>query len=274
MIRINLLGLKAKPKPIVASRKQVLVFAGLLLAEVLFLFLWHQKMSTELADATRRTREASAKIDDLKRVKISWEQWQAEKADLDRQSQVFQTLRAAQIGPPMLLQYLSYALTPLEDTLSGRDEAKAQELAGWNPKWDPRRVWFKSVKQKDQMITFEGQALDHEDVAEFYRRMESSDFFSGIEPGLQSRRVHADLGIRFVEFTATASFSYLAAIDPEAKPAATPSTPSAPGAPPGGPGAPASGGPGAPASSGPGAPAASLDPNPLAAAPGALASGR
>lgn len=270
MIRINLLGLKAKPKP-TASRKQLVVFVGLVVLEALFLFVWHQKLASELTDATKRTKEASAKIDDLKRVKVAWEQWQAEKADLDRQSQVFETLRADQIGPPMMLQYLSYTLTALDDTPAGRDEAKAQELAGWNPKWDARRVWLTNIKQKDQLLTIEGQSLDHEDVAEFYRRLESSDFFSSVEPGLQTRKVHPELGIRFVEFTATADVSYRAAIEPESKPAGTPA-PTAPQAPGGGPGTPA---PGAPASGGPGAPAASLPSAPLAAAFGAaLASGR
>jgi type IV pilus assembly protein PilN len=248
MIRINLLGLKAKPKP-TASRKQLVVFAALLIVEAAFLFLWHQKLSADLAEATKRTKEASAKIDDLKRVKQSWETWQAEKADLDRQSQVFETLRADQIGPPMMLQYLSYSLTALDDSPAGRDEARAQELAGWNPKWDARRVWLNTIRQTDRGVTFDGQALDHEDVAEFYRRIESTDFFSGVEPGLQTRKVHPDLGIRYVDFTAKAIVSYRAAIEPDQKPAdAAPATPppapSGPGGP-GGPGAPVSGKPGA-----------------------------
>lgn len=276
MIRINLLGQRAKPKQ-TGSRKQFFAFAGLLVVEALFLFVWHQRLSSELADATKRTKEATSKIEELKRVKLSWEQWQAEKADLDRQAQVFETLRADQLGPPMMLQYLAYLLSPLDDTPGGRDEAKAQELAGWNPKWDVRRMWLKKIRQQDQILTFEGQTLDHEDVAEFYRRLESSDFFSNVEPGVQSRRVHQQLGIRYIEFVATAALSYRAAIDPEAKPAGAktpvPATPASPGGPilPG-PGAPASGGPGAPASGGPGSPAASLSSAPLAVEAGRASS--
>jgi len=263
MIRINLLGLKAKPKP-TASRKQLVVFAALLVVEGLFLFLWHQKLAADLAEATRRTKDASAKIDDLKRVKQSWEQWQAEKADLDRQTQVFETLRADQIGPPMMLQYLSYALTPLDDSPAGRDEARAQELAGWNPKWDARRVWLGAMRQTEQQVTFDGQALDHEDVAEFYRRLESTDFFSGVEPGLQTRKVHSELGIRYVDFTAKANVSYRAAIEPDQKPAEA--TPPAGAPPPSGPGAP--GGPGAPVGGKPGAMNDSPASGPLAAVSG------
>ena len=239
MIRINLLGLKVKPKQ-TGSSKQLFAFAAILIVEGLFLFLWHQKLSADLAEATKRTKEAAAKIEDLKRVKQSWEQWQAEKADLDRQSQVFDTLRADQIGPPMMLQYLSYALTPLDDSPAGRDEARAQELAGWNPKWDSRRVWLASIKQADRLVTFDGTAIDHEDVAEFYRRLESTDFFSVVEPGLQTRKVHPDLGIRFVDFTAKTNVSYRAAIEPDQAPAEK-----APPVPPTGPGAPQPGKPGA-----------------------------
>jgi hypothetical protein len=265
MIRINLIGQKAKPKP-TASRGQLLVFLALLLVEAGFLFVWHQKLSSELTDATKRSKDASAKIEELKKVKEAWEQWQAQKADLDRQAQVFETLQADQVGPPSVLQYIGYMLTKLPDTPSSADEMKAQELVGWNPKWDARRVWIRRYSEKSGVLTLNGEALDHEDVAEFYRRMESSDYFSHVEPGLQTRKVHVELGIKYVEFTVTAVLNYRVALEtqgapgetvpaiegaagatagspapvaaPAAAPAATPGAAAGPGAPSEGPGVP------------------------------------
>jgi Tfp pilus assembly protein PilN len=267
MIRINLIGLKTKRAKAVqkGGKAQLILFAVVLLAEVAFLFLWHQRLTAELEEAKKRTRDATAKIEDLKRVKVAWEAWQAEKADLEAQEQVFDRLRADQLGPPAMLEYVAYALTPLVETAVGSDEARAQELVGWNPKWDPRRVWVKSMREDAGKIVFQGEAVDHEDVAEFYRRLEASGFFLNVEPGSQTRKVHVDLGIKYVEFEVTMGLSYLAVLEPadvaaaEAvvpaagqEPGAQPAAPAAPAQPtaPGAPGAPA--GPGVPV--GPGGP--------------------
>lgn len=213
MIRINLIGQRSKAKKTSGGSKlQIVVFMLLILIEGAFLFLWYEKLDSQLIAAKKRTTETQDKINDLKRVKDAWERWQRQKGDLDRQAQVFDTLRSDQMGPPLMLQYISYALSRLPDTPEFGDEMRAQELAGWNPKWDPRRVWVYSIDEKDGNLTFKGSALDHEDVAEFYRRLEASDFFQNVEPGLQMRKIHPTLQIKYVDFTVTAGLSYTAAV--------------------------------------------------------------
>ncbi|NOZ02636.1 MAG: PilN domain-containing protein [Deltaproteobacteria bacterium] len=207
MIRINLIGSKAKPKA-AAPKGHIFLFVGLILVEAVFLFVWYQMLSSDLEAATKRTKDATAKIADLKKVKQSWEKWQVEKADLARQTAIFESLRSDQLGPPNLLQYLSYVLAPVDDSPVSSDELKAQELVGWNPKWDPRRVWLTSMSESSGVLTIHGRAIDHEDVAEFYRRLESSDYLQHVEPGLQVRKVSPQIGIKYVEFTVTAEINY------------------------------------------------------------------
>jgi len=207
MIRINLIGTKAKPKAR-APIGQIFIFLGLILVEAIFLFVWYQMLSSDLDDVVARTKDARAKIEDLKKVKLSWEQWQVEKADLARQAAIFETLRSDQLGPPQALEYLSYVLTRIPDSPLTSDEIKAQELVGWTPKWDPRRVWIKRIDEKNGVVTIRGEAIDHEDVAEFYRRLETSDYFTHVAPGLQLRKVSGQLGIKFVEFALTAGLNY------------------------------------------------------------------
>ncbi|MGI6682659.1 MAG: PilN domain-containing protein [Myxococcota bacterium] len=275
MIRINLIGTKtkrAKGAAAGAKKWELLIFLAVIVAEIVFLFLWQQRLDNELVEAKKRTRDATTKIEDLKRVKIAWENWQREKADIIAQEQVFERLRADQVGPPAMLEYLMYALTPLRDGPGSSDEVRAQELAGWNPKWDTRRVWLKTLKEDAGKLTLQGEAVDHEDVAEFYRRLESSGYFFDVEPGVQDRKVHSELEIKFVDFQVSMGLTYLPALAtvdskpaeavaategeveqpaaaPEAPPPATPSAPS------GGPGTPVDG-PGTPVSMAtPGAPA-------------------
>lgn len=207
MIRINLIGTKVKPKARAPSA-QLYLYLALFVVEGVFLFVWHQMLVSDLDNATTKAREAIAKVETLKKVKESWEQWQVEKADLDRQARVFESLRAGQVGPPNMLQYLSYALSRTPDSPAFAEEIKAQELVGWNPRWDAGRLWLRRIEEKGGMLTLYGEAVDHEDVAEFYRRLDSSDFFVHVEPGLQVRKVSPELGIKLVDFTVTAGLVY------------------------------------------------------------------
>ncbi len=207
MIRINLIGTKVKPRARAPSA-QLYLYLALFLVEGIFLFVWHQMLVSDLESATAKAKEAVAKVETLKKVKESWEQWQVEKADLDRQARVFESLRAGQVGPPNMLQYLSYALSRTPDSPAFSEEIKAQELVGWNPRWDAGRLWLRRLEEKGGMLTLYGEAADHEDVAEFYRRLDSSDFFTDVEPGLQVRKVSPELGIKFVDFTVTAGLQY------------------------------------------------------------------
>jgi len=215
MIRINLLGGKAKPRK-TAGGAQFIAYLGFIAIVFGGLYLWHQQQVDQLAAAKKKAVEAADKVDSLKRVKSSWEQWQGKKNAIDAQTKVFESLQADQIGPAMALQYLSYALTRIDDDPVHQEEAKAQELAGWNPKWDTHRVWLKSIEVKKAQegkpttVEIKGEALDHQDVAEFYRRLESSDIFIGLGSPSQRRRVHEELNIKYIDFQVSATLSYVA----------------------------------------------------------------
>ena len=217
MIRINLIGQRARVKPTV-GKGQLVIFVAFLVIEAVFLFVWHQKLSGDLTDAVKRSKEASTKIEELKRVKDAWEQWQTQKADLDRQAQVFESLRAEQSGPPNVLEYLGYMLTKVPDVPSAADEMKAQELVGWDPRWDPRRVWITRYLERGGVVTLSAQAIDHEDVAEFYRRLETSDYFTNVDPGAQVRLVNGQLDTKYVDFSVTGVLNYRVDLEPPAPP--------------------------------------------------------
>lgn len=215
MIRINLIGGKVKPKRS-GGNAQLIMYMLAIVAVFGGLYLWHQQQVDQLQAAKKKAVDAADKVDSLKRVKQSWEAWQVEKAATDAQTKVFEALQADQIGPAMALQYLSYALTRISDDPTHQEEAKSQEVAGWNPKWDTHRVWLKSVEVKNSTdgkgsrIEIKGEALDHQDVAEFYRRLESSDIFIGLSSPSQRRKVHEELNIKYIDFSVTANLSFVA----------------------------------------------------------------
>ena len=49
--------------------------------------------------------------------------------------------------------------------------------SGYDENWDFRRLWISSFQERERHVTIRGQALTHEDVAEFLRRINLSDFF-------------------------------------------------------------------------------------------------
>lgn len=208
MIRINLLPILEKRKK-AASRAQLYIFASIFAFEVLFLFIWYQKTSSDLTEIEDKLKDLVQKTENLGKVKKAWEEWEKEKAELQKQVKIFEDLKSEQIGPPNMFQFLSYVLTPHnEEDEKNLDEIKSLELSGWNLKWNPSRVWVKRFKEIDGVVTIEGEALDHEDVAEFYRRLETGGYFNEVEPGLQVQKVDKTLDLKYIEFKGTAILNY------------------------------------------------------------------
>ncbi|MBM4387424.1 MAG: PilN domain-containing protein [Deltaproteobacteria bacterium] len=208
MIRINLLPVLEKRKK-AASRAQLYIFVSILAVEVLFLFIWYQKTSSDLTEVEDKLKDLVKKTENLEKVKKAWEEWEKEKVELQKQIKIFEDLKSEQLGPPSMFQFLSYVLSPHdEEEEKNLEEIKSLELAGWNLKWNPSRVWVKKFKEIDGVVTIEGDALDHEDVAEFYRRLETGGYFVEVEPGLQMQKFDKTLDLKYIEFKGTAILSY------------------------------------------------------------------
>jgi hypothetical protein len=132
------------------------------------------------------------------------EEREQNKATLNRQNIVFEELKYDKVGPSSMLLYLAYILTKKEDNVYNQEEIKAQEDIGWDMSWDPDRLWLTSFEENDKYVEIRGQALAHEDVAEFYTRLGSSVYFYDVQPHVQERRFE----IKYVDFTVTASLNY------------------------------------------------------------------
>jgi hypothetical protein len=117
------------------------------------------------------------------------------------------------------MTYLSFILAPRKEAELPGDELKQMELAGWRVNWpgERARAWLTSVKEHEGEVTLMGGAVDHGDVAEVARRLESSSYFRDMKLVSQERKISTTLGVSYVEFTIRGSLLYL--IEPY-KPAA------------------------------------------------------
>ncbi len=185
MIRINLLPVTAAKRtsaPRGEGQTFVLVLVALALVEAAGLYMWYSSVDEQAAQASAEARRSEKKVKELEQAKRQLEDREKKKLELSRQNIIFEQLKTGQSGPPEMLQWMTYVLTPREDNLYNRDEIKAQEAAGWAPSWNTDSVWVTEFKQDGREVTIKGLGKTRADVAEFVRRLASSVYF--VEPDL------------------------------------------------------------------------------------------
>jgi len=184
MIRINLLpsdGARRRR----GGQSTITIVMLLVIVELLGLFTWYQGVEEEAQRQQTAVRKAEESLKRLEKAKTHLESRESEKAELAQQNHVLEKLKTDKTGPSTMLKFISYVLTRKEDNLYNREELTAQEAAGWASGWDPQNVWLTKLSEEFGEVTLHGLARSHEDVAEFYRRMETSIHFIGIDPVMQ-----------------------------------------------------------------------------------------
>jgi len=207
MIRINLLPVKEVKKKKV--RKEFFLLVAILVAlDVMVMMSWGSAAEEALKGVRGRNKQLQEQVDSLKEAKKQMEEREQNKKLLEAQNFIFDKLKYDKIGPSNLLLYISYALTKPEDSAQNREEIKKRELIAWNVDWDPDSVWLTHIVEKDGMVRMKGEARNHEDVAEFLRRLEAGVFFYKPELIRQEKSFHLQLETHYVEFEIVADLNY------------------------------------------------------------------
>lgn len=175
MIRINLLPVREAATK--SKGKQIItLFVVLLLIEGGALFYYQSDQQAQLTSLRNKNNEIDAEIKKLKDKTKAVATLEAEKVELERQKTVLDGLIEGQSGPVRMLDELARMLTPVDDPA---EKLRVQNL-GWNPDWDPKRLWIESFVEGGRKVRIFGVGRSNEDVAEFLHRLESSRHFLGI----------------------------------------------------------------------------------------------
>jgi hypothetical protein len=226
MIRVNLIGSRgstaAKGKrsmqlPTIPN-VGILLAVLILVAQTAALYIWSDSVGTEADQYNSKMVRLQAELDELTKTKEAIVELQAEVDKLQSTEGLFETLFADKRGPVGALSYLSFILLDRDEAATPSDELRAMEAAGWRVSWVAHRAWFNSFRELSGEVTLNGEAMDHQDVAEVQRRLESSPYFRECRIVYQDKKRDETLGITYVEFSIRASLIYL--IDP-----ATPAEP-------------------------------------------------
>jgi type IV pilus assembly protein PilN len=211
MIRINLLPVRQVKKQR-AGQRQLLIFGALIGAEIIAALLIFMMKADEVAAKQREAVQIEAEVTALKQKVGDFDQLQAERARLLNQREVINTLQKSRSGPVWMMRELSYILTPGKGPTV--DQAKYDALlknnptAGFNPRWNPNRLWIVEFQENGGQVRLAGRAKDYDDVAEFNKRMIMSKYFTDVFLERNEQVTDSALKIKVVKFSLRCKVSY------------------------------------------------------------------
>jgi len=183
VIRVNLLPQKRGARGAGAQQSQrwLLVVLGVLVLQVVGLFLFHQKKLEELAAQRRKNDALQTQIADIKKLVANHEEVKKALAVLRAREDAIQKLQTARTGPAAVLLELAQLLTPGKAPTADPDRIRQANQDNPNlvylPGWDTRRLWLTSYLEADRTVRIEGLARDGNDVAQFAQRLKLSAYF-------------------------------------------------------------------------------------------------
>ena len=181
MIRINLYPTKPVKKKERAGAVDALVF--LLVTVVCAAVIWivHGSISEKIEKQKRTNDIMSMKIESIKQEIKDHDEIKAKLTEFEAREKIIQELVAARTGPVQMLVELSNIMSlgkgPSIRPEEYQEMLKRDPASGFNPEWDPRRLWLTRFEESDREVVLEGQAMSNEDVGELLRRIKISKYF-------------------------------------------------------------------------------------------------
>ena len=211
MIRINLLPVRQVRK-VQAGQRQLMIFALALMAAFAIMFIVYEMMASEVERRARAVRALDSEIAQLKKEVGDFDRLKNQRDQLLAQARVINELHAGRSGPVRMLRELSDILSTGKGPTVDRDQYQKllarDRGAGFNPDWNPRRLWIDSLDEKSRAVAISGAAKDHDDVAELLKRLTLSQQFVDVQLGRNDQAMDPKGGFRVVRFSLSARVKY------------------------------------------------------------------
>ena len=191
MIRINLLPIKQDRRR-EAARNQLLLGGLVVVVEVVIFAFMYFDLSSDIVTQKNVNGVIEAEVKHIRAQIQDHQQILQEIAEFEKRQAAIDGLQDARTGPVHVMLEMSNLLSskgrPNIDNVKYRELIRLDPTAGYDEDWDYRRLWVSSFSEKKREVVIQGQAMTHEDVAEFLRRINLSRFF------VTSELVSTDLG--------------------------------------------------------------------------------
>lgn len=144
MIRINLLPIRAVKKQEL-GRKQLILFALVLIGAGIANYYWYDKKNDEKERLVAQVAAVKKEIAELDRIIGEVKNIAKEKQSLEEKLKVLETLKRGRTGPVKMLDALATAT--------------------------PKNVWLRKFDEKSGSLAIEGSALSNDDLAEYMKAL-------------------------------------------------------------------------------------------------------
>lgn len=204
MIRINLLPVR-QVKKVQAGQRQLLVFFLFIAAELVLMFFLYEWKAGEAEERKRTASNLDTEIAALKKQVGDFDQLKSQLDRLIAQRNIINSLQKARSGPVWVMRELSDILTPGKGPTLDQAQyemlLRANPSAGFNPRWNPNRLWIESFSEKGGAVVIHGKAKDYDDVAEFNKRLYLSKLFTDEFLERNDQVMDSKMGLKVVQFT-------------------------------------------------------------------------
>ena len=211
MIRINLLPVKAAKRR-ADGQRQLLIGAAVITITAVSIIMFHTATMSRIDQEQASNTQLEQAIAKLKTELGDYDRVKADREELLKQRDAIKKLQANRSGPVYLMRELSDVLTagkgPTVNKSAYEQTMKTDPNAGFNPNWDPRRVWLMDYREHAQAVTMKGAAKSDEDVAEFLKRLKQSAFFSNVYWQQTQPQFDSKLNVAYVTFDVTCKVNY------------------------------------------------------------------
>jgi type IV pilus assembly protein PilN len=154
MIKINLLPVREERRRMSARQEQLFFFLMIILV-MIGIYYWHSSMNNKI----RNTRQEIAHIDQeiarLSKIVKQVEKFKSDKKILEEKIRVISQLKENRQAQVHVMDEINKAL--------------------------PSQVWLQYFQERGGNVTLRGKSLSPDDIADFMRNLEASDYFRDIE---------------------------------------------------------------------------------------------
>jgi type IV pilus assembly protein PilN len=206
VIRVNLLPQKrgARSAAPTSSPRWLLAVLGVLVLEIIVLFIFHKKKLDDLQEQKNQNAQLSGKIEGIKKLVANHEEIKKALVTLRAREDAIAKLQSARSGPTAVLLELGQLLTPGKGPTADPERLaqlrKDNPLAVYNPGWDTRRLWITNYVESDRVVKLEGLARDGADVSEFAQRLKLSTYFYDVTLLPGKKEAEKENRLEFVNF--------------------------------------------------------------------------
>lgn len=211
MIRINLHPVRAHKKA-QAGKRQLVLFAVIIAAELVVMTLMLSWQSGQIDDGRQEVARLEERVEQLKREVGDFDQLRSQRDRLLSQRNIINQLQKARSGPVWVMRELSDILTkgkgPTVDQTQYEVLLRRDPNAGFNPRWNPKRLWITGFSEKGGSVQIMGKAKDYDDVAEFNKRISLSKYFTNDFLERNDQVLDAKGGLKVVKFSLRCRVTY------------------------------------------------------------------